>query len=86
MNKKQTLLCESIFDYYGKENQIKKTKEELKELYSIIDDGYEDNIMDEIADCLVMLTQLKYHFGYDRINERINYKLNRQLERMEKES
>lgn len=48
---------------------------------------HENNIAEEIADCMVMLNQFKeyYNITDEQINKNIEYKANRQIERIEKE-
>ena len=48
---------------------------------------HKNNIAEEIADCIVMLTQFKeyYEITDEQIDKQVDYKINRQLNRIEKE-
>ena len=74
-----------ILEYYGEESQAFKTIEELAELQRAIVRMDLDNIHEEIADVLIMVSQLINFEGMDKdkIIDLIEYKLNRQLKRID---
>ena len=74
-----------ILYHYGFENQRLKTIEELSELIQALCKDDKDNVKEEVADCLIMLEQLKIYLGEDIIDKIIDEKLNRQLRRIENE-
>ena len=43
---------------------------------------YIDNVLEEVADVIVMMEQLKLFFGQNRIEELIDFKIDRQIERI----
>lgn len=90
---------ELIAERYGYEPQSRQCIEEMAELTQAINKLWrkcnfggndrqiaeaEDAVLDEMADTLIMLWQLKYllDFGEGPLAKRIDEKLNRQLERM----
>jgi NTP pyrophosphatase (non-canonical NTP hydrolase) len=91
--------CKRILKYYGPEIEIKKTREELRELCDILlvhlsylqDDGcfseFTRGIMEEMADVYVCLLHLKNIFKFSEMTmqEEIERKVNRQLERIKNE-
>ena len=80
-------LC-SIIEHYGMANQQKKAIEEMSELIQELcrfDGINTEKLIDELADVVVMVEQLKILFDcHGEIEERINFKINRQLERMKR--
>lgn len=87
-----------IIQHYGIDNQLRKFSEENFELIEAIHGWYfdtegvlysgnEDNIKEEIADNLVLLSQFILYYGInlDDIEEIFKYKVERQLKRMEEE-
>lgn len=90
---------ELIAERYGYEPQSRQCIEEMAELTQAINKLWrkrnfggndrqiaeaEDAVLDEMADTLIMLWQLKYLLGFAEglLAKRIEEKLNRQLERM----
>ena len=86
-----------IINYYGVENQLRKFSEENFELIEAIHGWYfdmegaryqgnENNIKEEIADNLVLLSQfiLYYDIDLSDIEKIFKQKVNRQIERIEK--
>jgi len=80
----------TIINHYGINNQQRKLAEEVFELQEAIT-MYEnityfdiENIIEELADCFVLLKQIMAFYEIDEetlyINEK--YKINRQLERI----
>lgn len=90
---------ELIADRYGYEPQSRQCIEEMAELTQAINKYWrkrnfggndrqiaeaEDAVLDEMADTLIMLWQLKYLLGFAEgpLAKRIEEKLNRQFKRM----
>ena len=81
--------------HYGLNKQIEQSEEECAELILAIQkfkrykggfvETYYENVREETADVYVMMCQLMYLMGYDRIMEIVDKKLDRQIKRMEKE-
>lgn len=80
--------------YFGKENQIKKLKEELNELVAECDRILENNtdkldysFLEEVADVFNMLEQLKYLYNDKELDKKVTQirkeKNERTLERIE---
>lgn len=86
-------MCSDILAYYGHNAQMEKALKELSELDvalgSYMTDGptvtSADEVIDEIAEVVIMIGQLKLMFGVSKVNDRIEYKLNRQMERIDEE-
>ena len=83
--------CQTIANYYGKTSQILIAVEEMSELTKELC-KYRRNferrkeIIEEIADCQIMLEQLIELFGIKReVSDMIDYKLERQIRRIEQE-
>lgn len=83
----------AISKYYTKKNQLKKAKEELKELLIELDQAVvpfgmdlvvlPDNTWSECADVLIMIAQIAMQHGKEEtIRQQITYKLDRQLGRI----
>ena len=67
-----------IAEYFGKEKQLEKLKEELKELSDECDRVLKEDtkeldysFLEEVADVFNMLEQLKYLFNDKKLNEKI---------------
>ena len=78
----------SIINHYGKENQIRKAVEELDELKEALNENHtKDHIIEEMADVLVMLTQLALIYDIDPevVDDMMEYKIDRTIERMGKD-
>lgn len=90
----------TIADHYGYRNQSRQCIEELSELIqaickwerewgdSLLSESHEckerTKIIEEIADCKIMLEQLEYLLSAEHeVGLEIEYKIDRQLERME---
>ena len=78
----------TIFNTYGKSNQVSKLLEEVGEFIETIMNEDKENMVQEIADVMVMLKQFQYYYGIEdeQIEEIMKYKINRQLERINKEN
>ena len=82
-----------IADFYGFDKQSIQAIEEMAELQKALCKwrryGYTKDLrrelIDEVADVLIMCRQLEYLIGTNEVKEQIEYKLKRQLKRMEKE-
>lgn len=77
-------ILRKAIDHYGKDNQVKKSVEEMAELTKALCKGDLENIKEEIADVHVMLWQLQMIF-YDgnELPKRAAQKLKRLEERTE---
>lgn len=87
---------EEIAIHYGLENQLGKLSEELRELdlaamlaqldlvsHGEISDESRFNLIDELADVLIMTGQISYLVDIQsEVLERMDFKINRQLERI----
>jgi len=73
-----------IIKHFGEGVQIEKAKEELNELIEALNNKQPDNVLDEVADCIIMIKQIQimYNFSNEQIDERIDFKINRTRERM----
>ena len=83
-----------IVEHYGAKHQQEKAVEELSELITEISRYNQNpdephlraNIIEELADVIVMCNQLMIIFDCTgEVEEIINYKINRQLERIKNE-
>ena len=78
---------EKAIEVYGKDMQLNVAIEEFSELIKEIckhkrgEDNL-DNILEEMADCYIMLTQLEIIFGLDFLN--IDKVVTRKIDRLEK--
>lgn len=73
-----------IINYYGLKNQIRKFNEESYELIEALFENDKDHIIEEIADCLVLINQFKayYEIKDKDIQKVYDYKLARQERRI----
>ena len=82
---------EEIAEHYGIEAQLCQATEELAELIVAINKyrrtGNIDNVIEEVADVEIMLSQLKYllNISTSKIEEIKTNKIERQIERITKE-
>ena len=85
-----------IAKHYGLTKQKFQALQELNELSAVLlrrkdqianRADHINNLIDEIADVLVMIEQIKtlYHIDDNDVSARITFKLNRQIERIEAE-
>ena len=88
MNVKEVL--KKAIETYGKENQSMMLFEEMAELQkevckSLRGNNNHDEIVEEIADVLIMIEQLKimHDVKYRELNEMFNFKINRLKERLD---
>ena len=82
-NLNRTMYIMNIADYFGKEKQLEKVKEELRELIKAIKNDDLENIKEEIADVKIMLFQLCYLLKINdkEIEDIMNFKVKRTLKR-----
>ena len=87
MNVKEVL--KKAIETYGKENQSMMLFEEMAELQkevckSLRGNNNHDEIVEEIANVLIMIEQLKimHDVKYRELNEMLNFKINRLKERL----
>ncbi len=82
-----------ILDFYGLRHQKAKMIEELAELIVALQknlltdtEDLTSEILEEIADTLIMILQLLAHkCEYSKVYEIMDYKINRQIERIKAE-
>ncbi len=86
----QRKVLQSALDEYGIRNQTDIAIEEMAELTKAIikcrrenTEIVFDNLFEEIADVLIMLEQLRMHYGEVHINNIINQKIDRLKKRIE---
>ena len=74
----------AIFNTYGKSHQVSKLLEEVGEFIETVINEDKENMVQEIADCTVMLKQFQYYYGItdEEIINNIQFKIKRQLERI----
>ena len=74
----------TIFNTYGKSHQVSKLLEEVGEFIETVINDDKENMVQEMADCMVMLKQFQYYYGIEdkEIEEVMKYKIDRQLERI----
>lgn len=76
----------AIADHYGWAQQKDKTIEELSELIRAISREDDENIVEEVADVEIMLSQIKHILHCEKQVEEVkHYKINRQLARIAEE-
>lgn len=77
----------TIFNAYGKSHQVSKLLEEVGEFIETVINEDKENMVQEIADCTVMLKQFQYYYGItdEEIIKVMKEKIDRQLERIENE-
>jgi NTP pyrophosphatase (non-canonical NTP hydrolase) len=84
-----------IANHYGFSNQLQMLVEEMSELtqaickYRRYENAKEqvntfENLIEEVADVQIVLSQIKILVGKNEVNKKIDEKVNRQLERMKK--
>ena len=73
-----------IINHYGYRHQIRKLAEEQYELIEALFGEDEDDITEEIADCLVLINQFKAYYGIkDKDIQKVyDYKIARQERRI----
>ena len=74
----------TIFNTYGKSHQVSKLLEEVGEFIETVMNEDKENMVQEMADCTVMLKQFQYYYGIEdkEIEEVMKEKIDRQLERI----
>ena len=83
-------VLKQAIETYGKEKQSMMALEEMAELQKEVckssrGNNNHDEIVEEIADVLIMIEQLKimHDVKYRELNEMFNFKINRLKERLE---
>ncbi len=78
-----------IVKHYGFQHQVKKTTEECGEFIAALsklanDEGSRKDVLEEMADVMVMLEQMQYFLNIDAalLHKTMETKVRRQLERM----
>ena len=91
MTRGQKTKCRRIAEHYGRKNQERQAVSELCELMYVLtrrleqrQADWQNDLLDEMADCLVMIEQLRalHSIEDEELTDRVNFKLNRQLERI----
>lgn len=86
--------CGVISAHYGRKSQEYQAAQELSELMCLLtrrddqrDSTYKAHVTDEIADCEIMLEQIRRLNGITEteVAEKITFKLERQMKRMQAE-
>lgn len=74
----------TIFNTYGKSHQVSKLLEEVGEFIETVINEDKENMVQEMADCTVMLKQFQYYYGItdEEIIKVMKEKIDRQLERI----
>ena len=74
----------TIFNTYGKSHQVSKLLEEVGEFIETVMNEDKENMVQEMADCMVMLKQFQYYYGItdEEIINNMQFKIKRQLERI----
>ena len=74
----------TIFNNYGKSHQVSKLLEEVGEFIETVMNEDKENMVQEMADCMVMLKQFQYYYGIEdkEIEKVMKEKIDRQLERI----
>ena len=74
----------TIFNTYGKSHQVSKLLEEVGEFIETVINEDKENMVQEMADCTVMLKQFQYYYGItdEEIINNMQFKIKRQLERI----
>ena len=74
----------TIFNTYGKSHQVSKLLEEVGEFIETVINDDKENMVQEMADCMVMLKQFQYYYGItdEEILKVMKEKIDRQLERI----
>lgn len=90
MTVEEKACCLRIVDHYGVENQEGMMIEECSELITALRHkargrASADDIIDELADVMIMAQQLAIVYGQRKVENRIIDKLQRQIERIGKE-
>lgn len=92
MQRSEKIKC--VAYHYGMAHQSKKAIEEMSELTKALckldenpaldsrNEQYLYDVVEEIADVIVMMEQLKLFFGQKQVEETIDLKIDRQIERI----
>jgi NTP pyrophosphatase (non-canonical NTP hydrolase) len=90
MTVEEKACCLRIMDHYGAENQEAMTIGECADLIVALRHkargrATADDVIDEIADVIIMTQQLSFIYGQSKVDNKIKEKLDRQLERIRNE-
>ncbi len=88
MNPLFEALSRKVLFHFGWNHQKLKAVEELNECAVEIMRSYkgkDNNAEEEIADCFIMLNQMRLAFNTQKVDELIELKMKRVLERVEKD-
>lgn len=90
MTVEEKACCLRLMDHYGAENQEAMTIGECAELIVALRHkargrATADDVIDEIADVIIMTQQLSFIYGQSKVDNKIKEKLDRQLERIRNE-
>ena len=74
----------TIFNTYGKSHQVSKLLEEVGEFIETVINEDKENMVQEMADCMVILKQFQYYYGItdEEIIKVMKEKIDRQLKRI----
>lgn len=78
-------ILDRCLDSYGMESEKMKTIQECSELIVALTrnmEGRESNVVEEVADVLIMASQMACVFGFDAVCTMIERKLEREIERL----
>lgn len=89
MRDDQKKILKDAIDVWGRDAQIQMIYEEVGEFLSVIGKYYrgrntEEEVIDEIADCLIMFNQAAIMFGETKVSDQINFKIDRLKSRLNK--
>jgi len=81
---------EKIFNHFGLNSQIAKTIEEMAELMVELleymkkpTENQSNFVIEELADCFIMLEQMKDFFGAENVEKKIEMKIDRTISRID---
>lgn len=81
--------CKAAVRVFGTRSQIWKSVEEMGELTTALmrfpDRGSVDDVITEIADVMITVSQLALMFGEKRVMDEVEYKIERLQSRIEQE-
>jgi phosphoribosyl-ATP pyrophosphohydrolase len=92
MDTKPEIKCDDILAHFGAEPQLLKEIEEIAELYGAIKSGNTHDVLCELADVWIMMTQVdsiitdtlkKFNLSDTALGNMIDKKIARTLERIE---
>jgi len=90
INKELTELFEDCLTYWGEEAQLEMVQEECAELilaifhYNRGREGSKDNLIEELGDVWLMVSQMIHYYGQDEVEKMIDLKSERTLNKLNK--